>query len=470
MSCVITSATANAVRFEDKMQILAHLNRTKAVIGFHGEVVSPYVLTQIVNSRTAATDSGMVFISGDTMQIAYYSLKSKKLDKIETYYAKDYITGTGELVMDGKQSYFLDGKLLCEEIIQNNTLKKTVWYLADGTSDRSYIFRNNRLTQQIQHYPSGKIKWMEIYLPNGSVQQRIFSEDGQPAEISEPSISEGFETFERYFNRHFLMDRFFKNGEYTVCLHVNAEGQSELIIWDNDKIKYPHHFASNQPVWSPATIHGKTTAFTIVRKLRYQPFMFIQNGDTVHVAPSVGESASIHDFKWRDCQLWMPSSVDTSAAYATCERTANTITMSCYDASHQLKTQQVFGYAPDDSISTVQGSRGFNFKTFKESLRELTQDWNLVLFTKYQDGQRVYREHRSNGFCDTITWYYPDQSIRYAIYMEPESNIHTYKELLEYYPTGELKMREISEKTAGKYNKIYFNKEGKAVKKEKYYL
>lgn len=110
--------------------------------------------------------------------------------------------------MTGKQSYYVDGRLFCDEIYKDGQFKSTEWYTSKGEKERAYMYRDDRLTQKIQFYPSGKLKWMEIYLPNGAIQRQVYTEDKKMAEIQEPFFPEGYEAFERYFNRwkkHYLL-------------------------------------------------------------------------------------------------------------------------------------------------------------------------------------------------------------------------------------------------------------------------
>lgn len=87
--------------------------------------------------------------------------------------------------MTGKQSYYVDGRLFCDEIYKDGQFKSTEWYTSKGEKERAYMYRDDRLTQKIQFYPSGKLKWMEIYLPNGAIQRQVYTEDKKMAEIQE---------------------------------------------------------------------------------------------------------------------------------------------------------------------------------------------------------------------------------------------------------------------------------------------
>lgn len=144
------------------------------------------------------------------------------------------------------------------------------------------MYRDDRLTQKIQFYPSGKLKWMEIYLPNGAIQRQVYTEDKKMAEIQEPFFPEGYEAFERYFNRLFkTSSQRLSEGEYAVDIYVRADGRCEMMLWDNDIKKganvftAPHLFSDNRmPLWTPAMIDGKPVAYSMVRKITYNPFLF----------------------------------------------------------------------------------------------------------------------------------------------------------------------------------------------------
>lgn len=286
LSCATSSnLIAQNEKLFDGQKFSAMFNLHTSFRTPEGLVISPnFAPMQSSGTEDSSDGNAVVTIKGDTLTIKYsayfrydtrneylaYALPNKKYDvlveKIETYYAKDYLENGGELIIDGKQSYYMDGKLFCEEIISNGELKSTKWYNSHGINNLTYVFKNHNLFQQLQLYPSNKLKYQEIYLASGNI-QNVYDAAGKPAQLTLPT-EEQLEDFQYYFNLFFTPLFPIKDKEVTVNMFVDKMGCGEAIVWDNI-VGFPHKFTSNNtPIISPVTIDSVPVDFTFKCKVK----------------------------------------------------------------------------------------------------------------------------------------------------------------------------------------------------------
>lgn len=496
---LIVPAFAKQDQLQDSQSLLVRMYRAGTIEGLQQELIDPFLFANVVDS--GATDSGYVSLKDDKLRISYYNRKTQQLVKIESYDAGDYLLGGNKLIMDGRQSYYADGRLFCEELYNQNELKSVEWFAADGENTRTYLFQNNRLIQQLQFYPSHKIKYQEVYLADHSIRRQAFTEKGMTAEFQEPSFPGGYENFERYFNKYFRPSCDLPYGESTVCLYVAENGRCEVTLWDKKSVQV---FADDRiPLWKPATIDGEPVSYTFVGKLVYAPFLGVENGDTVRITPSLKRGNQWNGIIARDCMLWIPTADDTCSHYAVCQRDEKTLTMNCYDQNNRLCASQSFMYAPNDSIlNTDYTGKYAIWHPTEYHVQKITNGYNLLSYSLYNNDIPVYYEHLTDNVWDTVYWYYPDGQIKYAFSPKDERNndfmtdyrtnvMHFYnkgetsvtfsrdgvikykftedkgidQQLTEFYPTGEIKVIEAPSKNHKKRTKItYYNKRGEIVK------
>lgn len=405
----------------------------KPIYGFHHELISPNFSYKRRELGETSTAYGIVNVKGDTMTITYYDDETGQKRKQEHYYAKDYIERGADLFLTGTQSYYLDGKLLCEDYLSNGKLKATTWYDKNGLMERRYVFLPENNVMQMQFYPSGAVKMKETY-DNSQCHRDVYTENGEIAEWAGPAFPGGFTMFEKYFNRHYRSTMLTVDEAFRATAFIDSTGYCRILLKNGGKRDMEMWEDAMCPHWIPATINGKATSSVISFVLTYQPMLYVQEGDTVNITRRAHMLKKFHGIKWRDHQTWYIASADTCLNYAICHFSGDTL--------------------------ELEGHRKSDNSLFMQQQLLHDQDYGFVnvgFAHRYKNGKLLYSEFYNHYTVDKIVWYHDNQQPHYVI---TPSDKAFFEALIEYYPTGEVKAREIYDKVKEDVDVQYYSKSG----------
>ena len=446
-----------AAIFQDGDTIWATMQRENAIIGAHEEIASPNVYYKN-GYRASCTSFGVVHVHGDTLIIRYYAntpdmdTSISNLEKEEVFDAKAYFASGADLVVNGKQSYYENGHLYCEENVRNNRFATTTWFTSSGEKERVYVFAGNKLIQMLQLYPSGKVMWKEDYI-SGQKEPQAWTEDSQEAVKQAPSFPGGLRAFEDYFNRFFLCSRSYDYGKFTAAVTVHPDGQCEIRLYDLDDQRSIYFSSDRIPAWHPVTINGKPVRYTLICKLTYLPLFCLHDGDTVNVDTGERTTYTRSGKTWRDTHMFCPNSADTCHYYGICSHRKDTIILDCYSREDnrlvarigttfapepiELLTDTPNIQAPLDMLALANAM----LRQANKHLSTKISSPRTVFTEQYADGRKTYEEHYKGEHPAIITWFNEKGGFKYiyvtrVIKRKGKSDWLEYRLVREFYPDG----------------------------------
>ncbi len=427
---------------------------SKSICAPNGIIVSPnegYVRAKKMESTNYMAT---ITMQDDTMFVYYEDIKSNQVFKIERYL---YDSTNDALSLDGEQVYMNNNVKYCGEIIANGKLKRTIWYNTQGQKERVYMYKAGTDISEIQLYPSGKTKIRTEHFGTPEAVQKVYDEDGNEAVLTEASC---FSEMEQIVAKMLIGDKIYRNDDYHVAVTTSLDGKNVRMLLSkkngiNHNIWMP--FNSNitpldrAMTFAPATIGDKPVSYTFYMDFHYRPFEIL--------LPTSDDSIMMKVF-YTGGEKSIYSGIECNNHYFAI-------------ADDNAETQVVFKNQGGMTITNTYQSPKFINAVIHRDGDTLLWNYDYDPFTKQsmvvnENGDAVlegWQRYYKDGVLDYAVLFHADTMALIRKYYPGGGSTHyevdmSNKEIRGYYPTGELKMREIEDKKKDK-NFTYYTKQGK---------
>lgn len=427
--------------------------KSKPVCAPNGIMISPNQGYVKVNMTTTSW-LAMVRMQNDTMFVTYKDVKKDQVFKIERYL---YDSAKDALSLDGEQAYVNNNAKYCSEIIANGKLKRTIWYDAQGQKERVYMYKAGTDISEIQLYPSGKTKIRTEHFGTPKAVRNVYDEEGNEAVLTEASC---FSEMEQVVAKMLVRNKVYRNEDYRVAVTTSLDGENVQMLlcpknFMHHRIWTPFQTDIYTPLdsamsFNPATIGNVPVSHTFYMDLRYRPFEIL--------LPTVDDSIIMKVFCTGSEKKIFSCLVCNNHYFAIADENAETQTVTRTQGNGRI-TNTYMSPKLFNAVIRRDGDTIFwncDYEPVIKQCMVVNENGVGVL----EGWQRYYKDGALDYdvlfHADTMAFfrkYYPDGSTHYEVTV---SN----REIREYFPTGELKMRETEDDNKEKHYTCY-TKQGK---------
>lgn len=371
---------------------------------------------------------GLISIVNDTMTVDYYD--NDNLVKKESY----RINQNGDILLEGNQYYYINGRVLCIDIIRKSILLGTTWFDENGNKDRSFVYSQGGVATQTLYYPSGKKMCVRDYLNNIVTN---FDPNGNEATFEPSSLSKDFDRFTTFFNQALRYNyRMYTHEPFIACVTIDSQGRCSAWAYHKTDNQLIPINCANAPQWQPASINGTPVSSTTCLNVEYNPMEYATCNDTLPMRLVFQSFATYSGLRWINTRKYAATCADTCSLRGTVCKSGDSTIVQCFNPSTgELVCRQL--YQKNDSGKNV------------------LEGWS----TYYANNKKDYEELAAN---DTIirTIHYSGQETPTKVFVRKAGNAAPWDTMWTYYPTGEMKSLSVHLEKKDDNLITYFDKQG----------
>ena len=386
---------------------------SKPILAPNGMMISPNIGFTNVSKSVKTNTKASIRMYEDTMMVTYEDVTKSQVIKIEHYL---YHAESNALTIEGKQVYLQNGVPYCCEHIGNGQLKRVIWYDANGQKERIYIFKKGQSITEMQFYPSGKVSVQTDHFGTPNAVQKALHEDGSLGELSAPSLAEGIEELDAYFNRKFRFNKLYSKEDFRLSVSVDSVGECSIFVFEDDGTFLTRMDGKDALPWSAAKIDGKPVAFSFAHSVTYGPKWYMQSGDTLPMYDMQSFFTTYHGVRWIDSHLYSFVSADTCSLCGTVTKNGDTLLVNCFDKKSGEKVA-LHKYIKNSEGKEIRAGWFAYYKNNKKSYEELFVNDTVSRAIHYGENENpqmqvVKANDRKSVFLDTMYYYYPDGGLK----------------------------------------------------------
>lgn len=401
---------------------------SKPILAPNGAIISPNIGFSNVFKGVKTNMKASIRMHEDTMIVTYEDVVTSQVFKKEHYL---YHAESDALTIEGEQLYLHNNTPYCSEIIGNGQLKRVIWYDANGQKERIYIFKKGQSITEMQFYPSGKVSVQTDHFGTPNAVQKALHEDGSLGELNAPSLAEGIEELDAYFNRKFRCNRLYSKEDFRLSVSVDSVGKCSILVFEDDGTFLTRMDAKDALPWSAAKIDGKPIAFSFERRVTYNPKRYLQSGDTLPMYNMQSVFTTYHGVRWIDTRIYSFVSADTCSLCGTVTKNGDTLLVNCFDkkSGGKIALQK---YIKNGEGKEIREGWFTYYKNNKKSYEELFVNDSVCRAIHYGENeiphlQRVTTKGGKAVSTDTMYYYYPDGGLKKKLFVSKKNkDVETY--------------------------------------------
>ncbi len=403
-------------------------NTSKPILAPNGAIISPNIGFSNVFKGVKTNNKASIRMHEDTMMVTYEDVANSQVIKIEHYL---YHAESNALTIEGEQLYLHNNTPYCSEIIGNGQLKRVIWYDANGQKERIYIFKKGQSITEMQFYPSGKVSVQTDHFGTPNAVQKALHEDGSFGELSAPSLQEGIEELDAYFNRKFRFNKLYSKEDFRLSVSVDSVGKCSILVFEDDGTFLTRMDAKDALPWSAAKIDGKPIAFSFERRVTYNPKRYLQSGDTLPMFNMQSFFTTYHGVRWIDTHIYSFVSADTCSLCGTVTKNGDTLLVNSFDKKSGEKVA-LQKYIKNGEGKEIREGWFTYYKNNKKSYEELFVNDSVCRAIHYGENeiphlQRVTTKGGKAVSTDTMYYYYPDGGLKKKLFVSKKNkDVETY--------------------------------------------
>ena len=401
---------------------------SKPILAPNGAIISPNIGFSNVFKGVKTNNKASIRMHEDTMIVTYEDVAKSQVIKIEHYL---YHAESNALTIEGEQLYLHNNTPYCSEIIGNGQLKRVIWYDANGQKERIYIFKKGQSITEMQFYPSGKVSVQTDHFETPNAVQKALHEDGSLGELSAPSLAEGIEELDAYFNRKFRFNKLYSREDFRLSVSVDSVGECSIFVFEDDGTFLTRMDAKDALPWSAAKIDGKPIAFSFERRVTYNPKRYLQIGDTLPMYNMQSVFTTYHGVRWIDTRIYSFVSADTCSLCGTVTKNGDTLLVNCFDKKSGEKVA-LQKYIKNGEGKDIREGWFTYYKNNKKSYEELFVNDSVCRAIHYGENeiphlQRVATKGGKAVSTDTMYYYYPEGGLKKKLFVSKKNkDVETY--------------------------------------------
>lgn len=391
--------------WNDGDTILVSWDKEKMLLTDQYEVASPnlgFTLSPKGDIR------GIVHIVSDSMYIDYFA--ADEHIKTETY----LIIGDNEITMAGKQLYYKNDILFCEDFVRKGLLTMTTWFDKNGKKDRVFIYSNNRPAIQYQYYPSGKKKMKIDYQNNSS--KVFYDQSGvETASFQDASPLIGMDEFVAFFNRKFRANRLYSKENLLTSITIDSLGNCSMWIFDTDANRLYPFDSEKMPQWKPATIDNQSVQYTFCRSIDYNPIEYCNTNDTFPVFNLRTTYNTYNGIQWSYSRIYSITPADTCSNYGVVTINEDSIILTAYNKKNGNKICRQ-SYVENDYGNKIKEGWFIYYDNNKITYQELYKNDSVVQTVHFYDNEqpKTIFDGKMGAFqWDKMTEYYKGGGVKW---------------------------------------------------------
>ena len=401
---------------------------SKPILAPNGAIISPNIGFSNVFKGVKTNNKASVRMHEDTMIVTYEDVAKSQVIKIEHYL---YHAESDALTIEGEQLYLHNNTPYCSEIIGNGQLKRVIWYDANGQKERIYIFKKGQSITEMQFYPSGKVSVQTDHFGTPNAAQKALHEDGSLGKLSAPSLAEGIEELDAYFNRKFRFNKLYSKEDFRLSVSVDSVGECSILVFEDDGTFLTRMDAKDALPWSAAKIDGKPIAFSFERRVTYNPKRYLQIGDTLPMYNMQSSYTTSHGVRWIDTRIYSFVSADTCSLCGTVTKNGDTLLVNCFDkkSGRKIALQK---YIKNGEGKEIREGWFTYYKNNKKSYEELFVNDSVCRAIHYGENgnpqmQVVKVSANKSAVSDTMYYYYPEGGLKKKLFVSKKNkDVETY--------------------------------------------